>query len=502
MIVNIDGNINRFYAQTLCMVFFPGAKFAENEEADENTPIVDIYERTNEEGSYAKATITIGSKSITCEHTEPYSERNTKIRTEKVAVGVALFKAGEKFFKVSPSWGILTGVRPAKIARDLLNKGLSVTEMKAILTKQYFVNPKKATLLGNIARNENKIIKSLSDNTCSLYISIPFCPSRCSYCSFVSYSTKRLISLIPDYLAKLLYEIKGTLDLIRELGQKIVTVYIGGGTPSILTTDQMELLLSTINDNADMSNVREFTFEMGRPDTVTYEKVKLAKDMGVTRISINPQTLNDAVLETIGRAHTVEQFFDAYDIARKADIKCINTDLIAGLPGESASSFQKSVDAILRLKPENVTYHTFCIKKAADILKEESDVYSAFNPTVGKCVDYAQVNAKNVGYVPYYMYRQKNTVGNYENVGYSLPGFEGLYNVYMMEEIHSVFACGAGAVTKLVSPKRDAIKRLFMPKYPFEYLSDKVDEAQMQKNFDSYREFYDTYFTESVEERK
>ncbi|MBE6574315.1 MAG: coproporphyrinogen dehydrogenase HemZ [Ruminococcaceae bacterium] len=494
MIVNIDGNINRFYAQTLCMVFFPGAKFAENEEADENTPIVDIYERTNEEGSYARATITIGEKSVTCEHTEPYNERNTKIRTEKVAVGVALFKAGEKFFKVSPSWGILTGVRPAKIARDLLNKGLTVTEMKTVLTKQYFVNPKKATLLGNIARNENKIIKSLSDNTCSLYISIPFCPSRCSYCSFVSYSTKRLLSMIPDYLAKLLVELKQTLELIRDLDQRIITIYVGGGTPSILNCEQMELLLSTINENADLSELREFTFEMGRPDTVTYDKVKLAHDMGVTRISINPQTLNDAVLETIGRAHTVEQFFNAYDIARKAGIKCINTDLIAGLPGESASSFQKSVDTILKLKPENVTYHTFCVKKAADILKEESDVYSPFNPTVGKCVDYAQVNAKNVGYVPYYMYRQKNTVGNYENVGYSLPGYEGLYNVYMMEEIHSVFACGAGAVTKLVSPDRSAIKRVFMPKYPFEYLSDKVDEEQIQKNFEGFREFYDTYF--------
>ncbi|MBR5516297.1 MAG: coproporphyrinogen dehydrogenase HemZ [Clostridia bacterium] len=502
MIVNIDGNINRFYAQTLCMVFFPGAKFAENEEADDNTPIVDIYERTTDEGSYAKATITIGDKSISCEHTEPFSERNTKIRTEKVAVGAALFKAGEKFFKISPSWGILTGVRPAKIARDLLNKGLNVTEMKAILTKQYFVNPKKATLLGKIARNENKIIKNLSENTCSLYISIPFCPSRCSYCSFVSYSTKKLLSLIPDYLAKLLYEVKQTLDLIKELDQKIVTIYIGGGTPSILTVNQMELLFSTINENADLSNLKEFTFEMGRPDTVTYEKVALAKEMGVTRISINPQTLNDAVLETIGRAHTVKQFFDAYDIAKKAGIKCINTDLIAGLPGESASSFQKSVDAILKLKPENVTYHTFCIKKAADILKEEGDVYSAFNPMVGKCVDYAQVKAKNEGYVPYYMYRQKNTIGNYENVGYSLPGYEGLYNVYMMEEIHSVFACGAGAVTKLVSPKRDAIKRLFMPKYPFEYLSDKINEEQIHNNCATYREFYNTYFFNNDTEGK
>lgn len=494
MIINIDGNINRFYVQTLCMVFFPGAKFAEDEEPNENTPIVDIIQRDTAEGSYAKATITLGEKSTVYEHTEPYSKKNIKIKTEKVAVGVALFKAGEKFFKVSPSWGILTGVRPAKIARDLFNKGLSVSEMKSVLTKQYFVNPKKATLVGRIAQTENRIIKALPKNTCSLYISIPFCPSRCSYCSFVSYSTKKLLGLIPEYIDKLIFELKGTLELIRQLGQSIVTVYIGGGTPSILEADQMKMLLGVINEYADMSGVREFTYEMGRPDTVTAEKVSIAKEMGVTRISINPQTLNDAVLDTIGRAHTVKQFYDAYDIARTSGIKCINTDLIAGLPGESPLSFQKTVDAILALRPENVTFHTFCVKKAADILKNDDNIYSAFNIPVGKCVDYAQVNARNAGYIPYYMYRQKNTVGNYENVGYSLPSYEGLYNIYMMEEIHSVFACGAGSVTKLVSPERDAIKRVFMPKYPYEYLSDKVTNETMQKNYESYREFYSTYF--------
>ncbi len=496
MIVNIDGNINRFYAQTLCMVFFPGAKFAEGEEVTDNTPIVDLIQRDTEEGCYAKATITVGKKSVSWEHTEPYSETNVKIKTEKVAVGVALFKAGEKFMRISPSWGILTGVRPAKIARDLLNQGLGIKEMKNILTKQYFVSPKKATLIGNIARNENRIIKQMGNNTCSLYISIPFCPSRCSYCSFVSYSTKRLLSLIPDYLAKLLYEVENALKLINELGQKLITIYIGGGTPSILTPEQMRLLLGVINENADLSEVREYTFEMGRPDTVTEEKLRVALEHGVTRISINPQTLNDAVLETIGRNHTVEQFYSAYNIARDVGIKCINTDLIAGLPGESPASFQKSVDEILKLRPENVTFHTFCVKKAADILKDEDNVYSPFDPNVGKCVDYAQVNAKNSGYIPYYMYRQKNTVGNYENVGYSLPGYEGLYNIYMMEEIHSVFACGAGAVTKLVSPKRDAIKRVFMPKYPYEYLSDKVTEEEIQKTYDTFRDFYNTYFKE------
>lgn len=495
MIINIDGDINRFYVQTLCMVFFPGAKFSENEEPTENTPIVNVFLREKDKIYYAKVSIKIGDKFVEREHSEPYSENNTRIKTEKVAVGVALFKCGEKLFRSTPSWGILTGVRPAKIARDLFNLGLSITEMKNVLTKQYFVNPKKATLVGKIARVENKIIKALPENTCSLYISIPFCPSRCSYCSFVSYSTPKLLSLIPEYLDKLCNEVENTLKLIKELGQTLVTIYVGGGTPTTLTPEQMKKLLSVITENVDMDGVREFTFEMGRPDTITKEKIKIAMSYGVDRISINPQTLNQAVLESIGRAHTVKQFYKAYDIAKDIGIKCINTDVIAGLPGESAVSFQNTVDKILSLNPENVTYHTFCVKKAADILKGDKDVYNPFNPMVGKCIDYAQVSAKNSGYIPYYMYRQKNTVGNYENVGYALPGYEGLYNVYMMEEIHSVFACGAGSVTKLVSPDRATIKRVFMPKYPYEYLSDKVNEQTLQDNYGLYRKFYEDNFS-------
>ena len=494
MIVNIDGDINRFYVQTLCMVFFPGAKFAEDEKPDEKTPIVDVYLRENDGLYYAKVSITLGETKIECEHTEPYSENNIRIKTEKVAVGVALFKCGEKLFHATPAWGILTGVRPAKIARDLYSRGLSITEMKNVLTKQYFVNPKKATLVGRIARVENKIIKALPQNTCSLYISIPFCPSRCSYCSFVSYSTQKLLSLIPEYMDKLCYEVEHTLKLIKELGQTPVTVYVGGGTPTTLNCEQMTRLLSVICDNADMSTVKEFTYEMGRPDTITKEKLDIAASFGVNRISINPQTLNQSVLDAIGRKHTVKQFFKAYDIAKASNINCINTDIIAGLPGESVESFQNTVDRILELNPENITYHTFCVKKAADILKDDRDVYNPFNKMVGKCIDYAQVRAKNSGYIPYYMYRQKNTVGNYENVGYAMPGFEGLYNVYMMEEIHSVFACGAGSVTKLVSPDRATLKRVFMPKYPYEYLSDKISEKSLEDNYNLYRKFYEENF--------
>lgn len=493
MILNIGPNINRYYVQTLCMVFFPGAKFSEDEERTPETPQVSVFCDENADFARAKVTIAIGDISVTAEHTEQRIKSKAKIKTEKVAIGAAFLKAGEKFFKYSPSWGILTGVRPTKIVRDLLEKGAGVTEIRTILTKQYFLNPKKATLLMNIAQTEHKKIKALGDgDTCSVYISIPFCPSRCSYCSFISYATKRLISLIPDYLDMLEKDIRKTFALIKELGYRVSTVYIGGGTPSILDEAQISRLLGIVSEVTDVSALDEYTFEAGRPDTVTAEKLKAVRDGGVSRICINPQTLNDSVLENIGRAHTAEDFYRAFDIAKNSGIDCINTDLIAGLPGESFTSWQGTVDEIIRLRPDNVTVHTFCVKRAADIVKNDRDVFSRTGGGVGKCVDFAQLEAKNAGYIPYYMYRQKNTVGNFENVGFALEGKEGLYNIYMMEEIHSIFSVGAGAVTKMVSPDRSDIRRVASPKYPYEYLGDDHDE-RLEVMFEKLRKFRDEY---------
>ena len=220
--------------------------------------------------------------------------------------------------------------------------------------------------------------------------------------------------------------------------------------------------------------------------------MKMIVDGGVTRVSVNPQTLNDMVLESIGRHHTTEDFYRAYDIARESGIKYINTDMIAGLPGESFSSFSRSVDEIIKLRPDNITFHTFCVKKASDFLRNGTEVYSRTGGDTGKSVDYSQVAAGNAGYVPYYIYRQKNTVGNFENVGYALPGAEGLYNIYMMEEVHSVFAAGAGAVTKLVAKDHSTIKRIAMPKYPYEYL----DKATYEKNIADRNSFIEEFAKE------
>lgn len=470
MKVSIQGKINRYYVQTLCMLYFPGAKFSESEPVTDETPIVDVTGEELAEGFRTTVGICIEGCHVSHTHTEPYRPDRTLEKTSRISLGVAFFRAGEKMFGYTPAWGMLTGVRPSKIAASLLAEGADRDTIRQILTSEYFINPKKAALAAEVVYNEDRMIRTLPERSCSVYISIPFCPSRCAYCSFVSYSTKRLISMIPDYLERLYYDIDRIFDIIAQLDFRVVTVYVGGGTPTILDSAQLGTLLERINRRLDRTYLREFTVEAGRPDTITSEKLRVLYQGGVNRISINPQTLNDRVLEAIGRRHTAQDFLHAFDIARQSGINCINADLIAGLPTENFASFSRSVDAVLALRPENVTFHTFCVKKSADILKSQTEIYSRTGGEAGKSVDYSQFRAKMCGYLPYYMYRQKNSVGNYENVGFSLPGYEGLYNIFIMEEIHSIFAAGAGGVTKIMTESAKNIHRLFMPKYPYEYL--------------------------------
>ena len=288
--------------------------------------------------------------------------------------------------------------------------------------------------------------------------------------------------MVPEYLERLFRDIDRVCEVIRENGLRLTTVYIGGGTPTTLSEKQLDMLLGHIGKNVDISSLREFSIEAGRPDTVNAEKLRVIKDYGVSRISINPQTLNDAVLRGIGRCHTVEDFYKAFDLAKQSGIKHINTDLIAGLPGDSYRSFSKTVDQIIKLGPDNITVHTFSVKKAADIVHAGAEVYQPNAGDAQKSVDYSQLKLRNNGYLPYYIYRQRNTVGNLENIGYALPECEGLYNIYIMEELHHIFAVGAGAVTKLVDTAKPSIQRIFMPKYPYEYLS-KENEDQFVESY-------------------
>ncbi len=482
----LNGNINIYYVQTLCMIFFPGEKFGQEDPAGEETPTLYLTLSETPEALSAAVEVTADGRAASAERTYPLGGQYDRDKTAKLACGAAVVAACGELMGYRPSWGMLTGVRPSKVATELLQKGLSKTRVKRTLTSEYFVIPKKAALATDVALNEQKIIGVPGRRDCSLYVSIPFCPTRCSYCSFVSYTSPRLLSLIPEYLDHLLTDLKKTLSKIRELGLKLRTVYIGGGTPTILSADQLRRLLGTIAEGTDVSALEEYTLESGRPDTITAEKFAVAKEYGVTRVCVNPQSLCDEVLKGIGRCHTADEFLSAFALARESGIPQINTDLIVGLPGDNFKKFSYTFDKILSLRPENITVHTFCVKKAADILKQGSSVYSLRGGDAGKCVDYTQLKTQESGYQPYYMYRQKNTVGNFENVGFALAGCEGRYNVYMMEEVHSIFAVGAGAVSKMVdyqpqNGEKRSISRLFYPKYPYEYLKDESTDEKLSQ---------------------
>ena len=505
--VRSDGKIkvSEYYFQMLCMIFWPGAKFgADSEsESDADSPSVSFAVRADADGVAVRATIADRTRLSSMERRVEYDTMHSREMTVKLAAGAAILAAGEDFMHYSPSWGVMIGVRPAKVASDYLRRGFSAAKTRGALRADYYLYPKKAALVTEIAQLEARISQPYYSGYCSVYISIPFCPSRCAYCSFVAYTSKKLIALIPAYVEALCREIELRFQLIRELGLKVATVYIGGGTPTILTEEQLTRVLTTVSACTDVSALAEYTLEAGRPDTITPEKLRIAKRMGVTRISVNTQTINDEVLRSIGRAHTADDFYRAFERAVNSGIDCINTDLIAGLPGENFLSFSKSFDRVLEMRPENVTVHTFTVKKSADILKHGASVYSRVHKDAGKSVDYSQIRSKAQGYRPYYIYRQKNTVGNYENVGFALDGYEGLYNIFMMEEIHSVISAGAGAVNRLVMPRdytgsyesgeSAKIRRIFTPKYPYEYLQETdpaARDAAMLAVNDKIKQFY------------
>ena len=478
MILTLQGTDLRYYAQTLCMIFFPGSTFGENEQTGVDIPEIAItMEREGEKGYFCRTVIRMNGEEAQGEgHAQPDENITRPDRLEKLAIGRAVFAAGKSFFGYIPPWGILTGVRPTKVATELLAQGGGVQKARRVLRDEYFLNPKKAALAVSVASTEAKLTKRLPDNLCSVYVSIPFCPSRCAYCSFVSASIGRLMGVLADYLQVLEREIDTTFRTIAALGMTVATVYIGGGTPTVLDERQLESLLAAVTRNVDPKTLMEFTLEAGRPDTINREKLAIAARYGVTRVSVNPQTLNEEVLRNVGRRHTVEDFFRAYDLAKESGIRDINVDLIAGLPGDRFASFASTMDRVIALAPSNITVHTMCVKNAAD-LKESGHIYSLTGGDAAKSVEYSQLQTNLAGYKPYYMYRQKNTVGNLENVGYSVEGSEGYYNIFMMEELHSIFAVGAGAVTKLVKyrpPKEGSsrIQRIFVPKYPYEYLRD------------------------------
>lgn len=402
-------------------------------------------------------------------------------------LAVALYRALCSLTGNTPQWGVLTGVRPVKLFQTLSSgyearhpgrgNALAAAEMR----EKLLVSPDKIELCRRCAEVEQQCVEKVSPRDFSLYIAIPFCPTRCAYCSFVSHSIERAGKLAPDYLNALEQELEAIASLAEELGLRLKSVYIGGGTPTTLSAAQLERLMNTLRRYFPLPPAAEFTVEAGRPDTLEREKLAALRAGGVTRLAVNPQTLDHRVLEAIGRRHTAQQTLDAFALARECGFDNINMDLIAGLPLDTPEGFERTLDGVLALRPEGITVHTLSMKRSARMTASPDSLaggerlpemdgsrQSAF---AARMLDTALRRLTGGGYIPYYLYRQSKMLGNLENVGWSLPGREGLYNIYMMNELHTVLAAGAGAVTRLKDPRTGDIERVFNFKYPYEYIS-------------------------------
>ena len=396
-------------------------------------------------------------------------------RKNKDAIKYALYQMLSKATGKTLPWGNLTGIRPVKMAMGMLESGMKNTEIARYMREQYLVSPEKTALAVTIANRERDILKNIDyENGYSLYVGIPFCPSICLYCSFSSYPLEKWRKYVEDYLDALVKEIQAVSQMMKN--RKLDTVYIGGGTPTTLEPDQLRRLLGAITEYFPCEELEEFTVEAGRPDSITLEKLQAIREFPVTRISVNPQTMNQETLDIIGRRHTVEQTKNAFHLARKAGFDNINMDLIAGLPGDTPEGFHDTLEKILALDPDSITVHALTLKRAANLFAEgESQVH---NP-VEQMVQESMRRLPEHGYAPYYMYRQKNTIDNQENVGYARAGKESLYNILIMDESQSIFGAGCGASTKLVEPC-GRITRIHNYKFPYEYIRQ-FDQLMQKK---------------------
>ncbi len=398
--------------------------------------------------------------------------------TVQHALKLSFYKAGTALLGDEPPWGALTGVRPVKLPARAMAAGATPAQAQRELEKEYRVSPDRARLAVDCARASLAAERSLRPDEVSLYLGIPFCPTRCAYCSFVSADVGRTMKLVEPYLEGLLREVAGTGRMLKELGLSVRTFYMGGGTPTTLSAGQMDRLLAACEETLPLDRCTEYTVEAGRPDTITREKLEVLKEHGIGRISINPQTLEPRVLEAIGRMHTAGQFLQAYELARAAGFRCINMDLIAGLPRDSFDGFRRSLEGVFTLDPENITVHTLALKKGSRLMEEGGALPGG--DEVAEMLDWSREALKTRGYTPYYLYRQKYMSGSLENVGWARPGTESLYNIVMMEELQPVVSLGAGGVTKLVDRSAGRILRLSNPKYPQDYLAG-LDRVLAQK---------------------
>ncbi|MBC8536763.1 coproporphyrinogen dehydrogenase HemZ [Feifania hominis] len=473
MKITIVGHEERYLIECLSLLFLPGCSF--RDDADGRSAVSRVT--LDGERAAIHSSITADGRTAADETVERLAPDDGALAR---AVARSFYRAGQRLTGLKPPWGTLIGIRPAKKVAALLRGGLTPDGAADYLAREYLTEPGKTALCLAALEEEREALRVLPAHSASLYIGIPFCPSRCSYCSFVSHSIEKARRLLPGYLELLGQEIAATADAARRAGLTVNTVYIGGGTPTVLDADQLDTLMARVGDCFPAGSLAEYTVEAGRPDTITPEKLAVIRARGANRVSINPQTMDDGTLAAIGRTHTAADIERAYREACAVGFDAVNMDMIAGLPGESAESFCRSVDRVLALAPENVTVHTLSLKRAANLRAMGTDIFRGENEKVSAMLAYSQQALARAGYHPYYLYRQKNTIGNNENIGFCRDGRASLYNIYIMGEFQTILSCGAGGVTKFVFDGGERIERIFNPKYPYEY-RDRFSQILQEK---------------------
>ena len=429
---------------------------------------------------------------VTCWQALP-ADPDADLPSREYALCKMLYQFLQQQTGIRPPWGKMTGVRPVRIIHDMRAAGATEQQIEDRFIGHFDCTRQRFDMAKRIADLQRPILEAARPMDCSLYAGIPFCPSRCSYCSFVSRTVgdKATRALVQPYVDCLCRELETMRQVAADCGLDVKTLYIGGGTPTSLSADQLRQLMGKLAGLFDLGRLQEYTVEAGRPDCTDYEKLCVLKEYGATRISINPQTFSDQVLKNIGRKHTARDILDCFAAARRAGHGNINMDLIAGLPGDTVEGFRKSLKTAISLEPENITVHTLTLKRASNLVVEHR---AAAYDDVARMLESCAL-LEQAGYVPYYLYRQKGTLQNLENIGWCKPGYEGLYNIYIMEEVHTILSAGAGGSTKLVQPgvRHARIERIFNYKYPTEYI-DHFDTVLSRKEGvkDFYAEFSDT----------
>lgn len=473
MLLKIEGHPFRYECENLCRLFFPYSPVrVEDGEAAEAEPWAEtVIEDKGDEYEYT-VTVSDGKQQLTL--------ADTHGSLEEYGMTDLMYRALSQLTGYVPVWGMLTGIHPVKLLRQYceeLGETAGVEKFKSYC----HVSPQRTELARRVLRAQEPAVRALTENDFCLYVSIPFCPSRCSYCSFVSQSVEQAKKLVEPYFQLLLKEIEKTAEVTKALGLTLRAAYIGGGTPTTLSAEQLSALCAKIHEQFDFSRCGEFTVEAGRPDTIDRAKLEALKEAGVTRISINPQSLSDKVLQNIGRKHTAQDVLEAFALAKELGFREINADLIVGLPGDDLEGFKKTLDGVIELGAANITVHSLALKRSARLVTDDGDLsLHGRGAETAEMMEYSIKRLTEEGYEPYYLYRQSRMAGNLENTGWAKPGTVCEYNIYTMDESDSVVACGAGGVTKLKDPYSDRLERIFNFKYPYEYIS-RNDEILKRK---------------------